>query len=461
MHKEITEEFIAEAVVEIEESERESQFPQRFRKKLLELIRNKGVYIGGIVLVSASFVANVINFLFNAFLGRELRFEDFAQISLIGGLLSISSILFGAFSTTANYKSAFLIGKFGNNAGYSFWKFIRRRALYISVLIALIWIVLTPFLMKFFHAETPLLFILFGLALLVGLANAADRGFISANLNFGGLAIINFFDPIIKFIIAVILVFIGLKFWTFSAIPIAILCMFFIGWYIIVHNNKYKAINEHMNEIRVFPFKFFFASILTSFSSIVFSSSDVLFANHYLSSYEAGKYGLLSLVGKMVYFLGGLTTPFIIPLLSRIEGANKDSKKTMYIMLLCTGLLALVGFICFGVFGFFSIPILYGKKAESIVSNLVLFTFGMMCYTISKVLVNYYLVKKIYTFTIATSLLILLQIILLIFFHSNASTIGLVMTIIWSLHLVLTITFHFVSEKIKTIETKILLLFRS
>lgn len=459
--KKSTTEKVAEAVIEIEESENESRFALRYRKKLIELIKSKGTYLGGILLVSSSFVGNVLNFFFNAYLGRLLSFENFALIGLMGGFRSFASILFGAFSTTSNYRSAFLIGKFGEAAGYSFWKFARRLGFIISLIVTLFWIIFTPFLTNFFDAETPWLVIMFGIIMLVGLANGADRGLISARLNFTGLALLNIFDPVIRLAFTFLLIFLGLKFWTFSAIPLSILGTFVLGWILVLKYKKQQAFSGHEKEIKHYPYKFFGISILTGFSSVAFSTFDILLANHYLSSVEAGKYTLLSLVGKMIYFLGGLTTPFIIPLISRLEGANKNSKKTMYLILLATTLLTLFGFFSFGVFGFITIPFLYGKKALAITPYLVGFAFGMMCYAISKVLVNYYLVKKVYSFTIVTSLLVFLQIILIGFYHSNSSEIASVMTIIWSLHLVISITFHFLSKKIIIYERFILAFVRN
>ncbi|OGE38459.1 hypothetical protein A3D79_00330, partial [Candidatus Daviesbacteria bacterium RIFCSPHIGHO2_02_FULL_39_8] len=441
-------EKIARVVIEIEESESETRFPFRFRKRLLELIKNKGNYLGGLFLVSSSFIGNVLNFFYNAFLGRILTFEHFALIGLIGGLNSFASIIFGAYTNASNYKSAFLIGKYGDGAGFSFWKYSRRLGIIIAAVFTLIWFIFTPFLTQFFDAETPWLIILFGLVLLVGLAKGADRGLISARLNFWGLAILNLFDPLIRLSATFLLVFLGLKFWTFSAIPIAALGIFIIGWILVTYKKNDKDFVGQEKEINRFPFKFYGVSVLNGISSTAFLSFDILLANHYLGSLEAGKYALFSLVGKMIYFLGGLTTPFIIPLLSRLEGARKSSRKTMIYIMGATTLLALIGFLSFGVFGFYTVPLLYGKKAIVITPYLIGFSFGMMCYTISKVLVNYYLVKKVYAFTFATSLLVVLQFILIFFNHANSASIASVMSIVWTLHLGLSLSFHIYADKI-------------
>lgn len=434
---------MAEAVIEAQEQSSGFVFPGEWRTRLTALITNRKTYIGGAFLVGASVMGNFLNFAFNAYLGRVLEFRDFALIGLIGGFLSFASILFGAFTTTANFRSGFLIGKYGEDAGLRFWRFMRRRALIISVIMTFFWVLSIPILERYFDTDNPFVFLLFGIVIISGLANGADRGFLSAKLKFGSIALINLFDPVIKFAAVILLVYFGFKSWAFSAIPIGIFSVFVLGWILVIKQIQRGKENSPFPEIKKFPKNFFFASILTGFSSIAFLTIDILLANHFLSHVEAGKYALLSLVGKMVYFMGGLTTPFIVPLISRSEGAKKNSLKTLHLLLLFTSLLSFSGFVAFGLFGEITVPILYGKKALFIVPYLGLFTLGMVFYTVSKVFVNYYLVKRIYTFTVATSLLAFVQFGLIYLYHENFGQIAVVMSFIWIAHLLLTSVFHF------------------
>lgn len=446
---------MAEAVVGVEEASTGFVFPWDLRKRLIGLIANKKTYMGGVLLVITAVIANFLNFLFNAYLGRVLGFEDFALIGLIGALLSFSSILFNAFATTTNFRAGFLIGKYDEIASNSFWKHIRRKSIIFSIIIASVWILATPLLSQYFGVNNAYLFLLFGLVLLVGLAAGADRGLLSAKLKFGSLSILNILDPSVKFMGALVLVYLGLNAWTFAAIPLAILASFIAGWILVVKNIGSKKHNAEGFEIKKFPKKFFGASILTGFSSIAFLTTDILLANYFLSDTEAGKYTLLSLVGKMVYFMGGLTAPFVVPLISRNEGANKSSTKALHLILLSTSALSLTGFVAFGLLGHITIPILYGEKAISIVPYLVFFTFGITAYSISKVLVQYYLVKRIYTLTAATSLLVIVQFLLISLFHSNFGQIAIVMTFVWGTHLLLTVSLHFAINYVKNFENNL------
>jgi glycosyltransferase involved in cell wall biosynthesis len=303
------------------------------------------------------------------------------------------------------------------------------------------------------------LFISFALILLVGLANGADRGYLSSKLMFGSLAVINFIDPVIRLSTAVFLVYFDFQYWTFTGIPLAIFFTFLVGWFLIVKNKPViKDIKEKVQQKKQykFPFHFFTASLFNGFASIIFTSIDIILANHFFSAKEAGIYALLTLVGKMIYFMGGLTTPFIMPLISRNEGANKDSRQTFRIIVTCTSALAFIGFISLGIFGRFTVPLLYGEKALSILPFLLYYTFGMTCFTVSKVFVNYYLAKKVYTVTVVACLLGVLQFVLLLTHHQNAQEFSIVMSEVLTIHLICMLVLHFSAGHIKSLENNVI-----
>ena len=72
---------------------------------------------------------------------------------------------------------------------------------------------------------------------------------------------------------------------------------------------------------------FFRASLFTGLSSVLFLSLDIILVKHYLAPEAAGEYALLSLIGKMVFFLGSLPAVFLITFVGRNEGLGFESKR--------------------------------------------------------------------------------------------------------------------------------------
>lgn len=192
--------------------------------------------------------------------------------------------------------------------------------------------------------------------------------------------------------------------------------------------------------------------MLLGLSSLAFLSFDVILAKHYLSPEDAGRYALVSLIGKMVYFLGGLVAPFVLPLVSRNEGAAKDSKKILHITLLATTVIAVFAYIVFGLLGSISIPFLYGDKGNEVLSYLPLFTAGMVFFTISRVYISYYLAKSIYSLPLASFALTIVQFILMLFLHESVGEIVTVMFFVGLMNLVGIVLLHHFIDYVKIAE---------
>lgn len=407
------------------------------------------------MLIAATIMANFLNLIFSTYLGRVLEFKEFALIGLMSSFLSLSGILFTSFTTIANFRSGFLIGKYGEHAGFSFWKHFRKKAFYYSFFLTIAWLLSIPILTKYFSLNNAYLFIFFGAILLVRLASSADNGFLSSKLMFGSIAIINLIDALVRLVFAVLLVSFGLKYWTFSTIPLANLATFAIGWLLIVRQIQPAKVKIPHFEITQFPKKFFTASILTGVSTVMFLTVDIILANHFLNPTQAGQYTLLSVAGKMVYFLAGLTFPFLEPLTSRKEGASKSSKNTFSFILYSTIVLALIGFIVFGIFGSTTVTLLYGQKAAIITPYLMLFTIGMVCYSVSRVFLHYYLIKRVYAFSLISSLLVIFQIVLITFNHSSISALTFNTSVVGIAYLGLVVFLHFNINKVKYFENNL------
>lgn len=448
--------LIPPIVVGTEEMSFGYRFPNFVHQKLLVLIARQQKYLTGFLLIVASFVANFLNFLFNAYLGRVVNLADFALINLAGGFLSLSSITFGAFGTTVNYRGGFLIGKFGDDAlAYRFWRYIRRKSFYLAIILTLIWLAASPALAKYFKTDEVLLFILFSALLLTRFAASADRGFLSAKLMFLSLAVLTVFEPVIKLVGAYLLVQFQHPHLTYAAVPISVLATFALGWILIIKQQSQVAqptFRAEIKEVKHFPYKFFFVSILSGLSTMSFLGLDIILAKHFLTPDEAGRYALVSLAGKMIYFLGGLSSQFVIPLVSRNEGANKSSQKTFSLILYSTLALSLLGFVSFGLLGRLTVPFLYGSKAYSITSYLFLFSFAMMCFAVSKVFVSYYLAKRLYSFSVVAFLLTIVQFALINLYHESVEAIVFVMFIVGCLNFISMGVMHLGLKFVKVFE---------
>lgn len=383
-----------------------------------QLVGIRNLSLSALTLIVLSVGANTLALFFYIWSSRILSLSTIAVIGMYSSFFNIASILFIAVSSTVAYRSGFLLGGYGRVAARTFWKRVRGGALKFAIVLAVLWIAVTPLVQDYF--SMPAIFPLLSLVpmLIAGIVGSVDKGYLSGKLSFAFLGIVGIAEPLFKIAFLNALVITNLASYAYLAIPLSLVSSFLLGWFILaLQKQKTKDIAPH--NAHHFPRKFFLASTLSGLSTMVFISADVLLANRYLSTDEAGVYTITSLVGKMIFFLGGLSSQFILPLVSVNEGSQKSSQRLLTYFFIATVALSLVGLIAFGLMRTITLPYLFGQKAQAISPYALLMGIGMFYFTISRAFVSYYLTKKVYSFSVASFILSVVLIFLITQDHAN------------------------------------------
>ena len=375
---------------------------------------------GKTLLMLATFIAHILNLLFNIFLFRNVNisFSTISLISLLSSLYYLISIPMNALETTTVHKTALIEDKVGANAANVFWGRLKKRILIISLALTALWVILSPLLRYFFQIDSIWPLLLFAPVLMVALGSAIDRGYLTGRMHFRKIGILILLDPLLKIGIAFGLISLSATDLVYSSIPYSFVVVYFLGIIFMA-----KAPNEStLNPKKVllsFPRKLFSASILIHLSSIAFLSLDILLAKHFLTPLDAGRYALISLVGKIIYFMGGLPLPFMLPIVSKYKDKKTKSQWLLLLTLISATILSGIGVIILGVFSHITLPILFGSKSDILMSYAFLFTLSVAFFTVARVLVIYYLAKNQYALQLITSLMIIVQVVLINSRHDN------------------------------------------
>ncbi len=409
-------------------------------------------YVSGAFLIFASMVGNVLNFLYNAYLGRKLDLEDFGLIGLVGSFVYITSIPLSALARTVTYKSGYLFGKYQTPVK-EYWQKVRGSMAKTSTVLAVVWLILTPILTNVFKSDTYLPFLIFVPVWVMGFVASVDGGFVSGNQLFviSGVAVIG--EALAKLIFSVLFVQLGLHEWVYLSIPISMFCSFAIGWLFIL-NLKSKVVEIEKSEEK-FPAKFFASSVANKISTIAFLSLDVVAAKIYLSPEDAGRYAILSLAGKMVYMIGSLLSGFVTPIVSKNEGEGVSSQNTFYKILGATTGMSVLAFLAFGVFGWITAPILFGDKVNSVIQYLPLYTFAILLQTVAVTIVNYHQVKGRHIFSYLGFVFSLVQIAGIAIIHRGIGDIVWAMLLGGAIYLGSMVALNFYHDAVYSILTNL------
>ena len=412
----------------------------------------KKEYLGGSFLIAAAMIANVLNFAFNAYLGRALDLKEFGLISLFGSFYTFASIGFSAFGTVINYKAGFLIGRYGIKTSEVFLAYMQKISLKVAIFASVVWISLIPLLANYFHTENYGLFLFFAPVWILGFIAAINRGYISARLKFMLLGVIIIVEPLLKLFSSFVFLGINHSEYVYLSIPLSTLGVLSISQYILSKKSKAVLTGKKLKQAHSFPMKYLLTSTISGLSTISFLSVDVVLARHFLSPEQAGQYALISLIGKMVYFMSGLSSQFVVPLISHYEGAKKDSKKLFYKLLGATVVLTLAAFIPLGALSGYFAPLLFGEKVYPVLQYLPIFLFAMMAFSISRIFVGYYQVKREYVFSVVAFLLSFVQVGLIQLMHNGIGEIVNAMVIVSLLNLLVMVVMHLNYRLVKIIE---------
>ena len=161
-------------------------------------MKKKGVYLSGLALVSGTMASNVINFVFNVYLGRALSLSAFGELSLFTSLLYLTSIPLGSFSSTLAHSIAHLYGRYSKKEAQGYVRFMLERTTLYGIILTVLWAVASPYLSSFFHIGSPLLMLLFAPLWFVGVSSSNFSGYMKGTLAFGKIAVLNIVEALTR-----------------------------------------------------------------------------------------------------------------------------------------------------------------------------------------------------------------------------------------------------------------------
>ncbi|RLC37975.1 hypothetical protein DRH27_03400, partial [Candidatus Falkowbacteria bacterium] len=383
---------------------------KKLNPKLFKLL-----FSGEMVFIAGLMISNVINFVFNAYLGRVLSYAELGLVTLINTLWYLTMIFVNSFAATVNAKVSYLLGKKNKQSGAAYRQAMLKKAMGIVLAFSFVWILAVPYLTKFFNINSFIVLLLFSPVFTFGIMIATNRGYLQGIFKFKYSAYLYVFESIIKLGAAAVLVTLGLSHWVHAAIPLSIIGAALLS---ILLAKKETPEFTPLKSLS-FPKKFLTASLMTNVSAMVYLSVDMLLVKHFLSPEIAGKYALLSLAGKMVFFLGALPSMFLMSFISKKEGQQGDPKKIYKNIYILTFLLTGVSVIFIGPLGYFFIPLLFGQKALAITQYLLTYSLAIGIFTIANAVILYHLARRHYAFSFVSLFSSILLILGISLWHNS------------------------------------------
>jgi len=372
---------------------------------------------GSVFLFFGSMVANLGGYIYHLMMGRMLGPKDYGDLASLISLSYLLSIFSGTFlTTTIKFVTKYKVENRYEKI-YSLFLGLYKIFGTIGLLIFLIFLFFKENIGAFLNLGNSLPIITLALWMSFGFISFINEAVLRSFLKFSFLSFNAIFSTLLKLIGAFWLVKIGLGInGALLAIFFASLFPFFVSFYPLLFLKKYK--DKIKIEWKEF-FKFSFPVLLTILGMTSLYSTDVILVKHFFSPLEAGLYSATSVLGKIVFFASGVVPAAMFPLVSERFENGSGYKHLLKQSFLIVGLVSFSVSLSYFLFPKLMINLLYGENYLSASKYLGIFAVFISFYSLSNLLVNFFLSTKRINVAIFCVLAALLQIILISFFHSS------------------------------------------
>lgn len=337
---------------------------------------------------------------------------------------------------------------------------IGKRIIIIGIVILLIMCFFSEDIAKFMQIDIPVLIIILGILIFLSLLPPVGYGMLAGYQRFTKLGIGIIAEHLLRFILAVLAVMLGfgiVGIFTSGLISQVIVLFILVAFIskilsgrFVPNLNNFLSLTKKNKEIKAAEFrkiyKYFFPAACLSFILAGIISIDVLLVKHFFSPQQAGLYSIAQIAGKIVLFL---PMSFTLVMFSKAAASFAKGDETMIVLkkaLLATMLIG--GIMLTGVMLFpeVIIRLITGKFYPKGLLLIRLFALAMYLNTISVVMFYYNLAVERYKYLIFVIIFLLLEALLITFFHITLEGVLLIVNIIAFFILLSTSIYTYISN---------------
>ncbi len=388
---------------------------------LIKSLINHELISGSSYIFIGSMVANVLAFLLNLFLARNLSYADYSIFASLLSVITLASIPAGSISTIIVKFATHYFVKEENEKLKQLYLTFFKMILGISILIIVLFLALSVPILNYLNLDNVWYVIITGFAISSFYLNALNTAFLQSLLKFGFISFLNAFGGVVKLAFGILLAILGYR--AFSglwSVFFMTLGMFFLAFIplskILSAKSTVKKVSLNTREIFLYAVPTFTTVLfLTSFTS-----TDVILVKHFFEPRLAGFYAGLSLIGKVIFYFTFPIPVVMFPLLVKRHSTGREFVNLFYLALF------LVMFPSIAITAFYFIRpefvinfFLGGREYLYVAKYLGVFGLYLTVFSMVNVCVNFFLSlnkTKIAFFVIPAAIL---QIILIYFYHSN------------------------------------------
>lgn len=373
------------------------------------------LFSGSFFMVVGSNMANFIAYIYHLVLGRlmgpSMYGELVATLSLIGLIMSLVSffgLVIVKFVSSAKQEDvSSVLGSFN------------RKTIRIAIVGSVFVWFISPFLGGFVHLPRNVS-ILFAPILFVMIVSYVYKSFLQGVVKFKESAIVANIEISGRLIFGLAFVLLGMSvFGATLGIFLGSICGLILTRYYLKSVGFENKPVENFNWKKVFRYAFPVFVMTISYTS--FLTADLVMVKHFFSSHDAGIYGSVANLGKIIFYGTAPIGAVMFPLIAKKKSQNAGFLKIFALSIVLILGIGLGMLFMYYLFPKLAINILYGKEYLEGSRYLVLMGIYYILYSLANLISSFYLSIDRTKTVFFIPIFALMQIILIYFFHNSLS----------------------------------------
>ncbi len=398
------------------------------KKQIREVITHP-LFSGSAIMILGSNSASGLNYLYHFIVAKLLIVP-----SLYGEVVSLISIigLIGIIPAALNLVIVKEISSAKNESEVNnLIRWFKEKMFIAALIFSIIVLIFSPIISSFLNIDKGSYLIFVSIFIFFSLLTGFNRAILQGLLKFKEFVITLLFENGAKLILSVIFIYMGFK---VEGPLLAFLIAGFLGWYLTVLFLKYKRVElSNFSPDVKSMLKFTIPVIIQTAAITSLYTTDVVLVKHYFSSHQAGIYGSLSVLGKIIFFATGPISSVMFPLVAKRKAKGEPYKKIFIYSFIMTSIFALFSLTVYWLFPEFIINLLYRKEYLEAKNLVVWFGIFISLFTLSSLLTNYNLSIGRTKVTLFPLIAAIAQIVMIVLFHQTLFTVIMISTVVTAL----------------------------
>ena len=352
--------------------------------------KNSAILFVGVMITS------VFNYVFHLVIGRAVSVEIYGEAEALISLIAIISVPSATLAMVATKYIAACKVHDDKIGSYEILKYLNKKVLKYGLPLLLLVGVFTPIIGKYLNIDNNFALMLIWLSMFLSFFGAVNTGVLRGWQKFKDVSYSGVWGAVAKFIFGIILVKIGFALngivgsFVLGALATYIFTIFALRFILVQkesHIDEYCENKIDLNALKKYMIPVFVGNLAIA----ILGNVDMILAKHSLDAIEAGQYGALTVVSKIIFFATGIMASVLFSMSAENSHKGDSSRGILKIALALVLLASLVATFIYFAYPAFILNMLFGSKYQSVSSYLGWFAIAVTLFSLSNVIFQYLL----------------------------------------------------------------------